>query len=161
MNVALPLPEGARVVHIGPHKTGSTALQSALHQAREDLGNQGVRYASVGRHDARPIRWVTDRMTAGMQGDAQRPKWDRVLRRLTPEAGGRTVFSSEFLSDASDDQIARIADDMDAESTWIVVTVRPLAKILPSQYQQYLQRGSRFTYETGWRASSGPRCVRR
>ena len=28
-----------------------------------------------------------------------------------------------------------------------MVTLRPLAKILPSQYQQYIQRGSRFTYD--------------
>ena len=37
-----PIPEGARLVHIGPHKTGSTAIQVALHSARDRLGEHGV-----------------------------------------------------------------------------------------------------------------------
>ena len=151
----MQLPKGARLVHIGPHKTGSTALQSALHQARTELDEQGVRYASVGRHDARPIRWVTNRMVAGVNVEAQPPKWERVRRRLTPPAGGRAVFSSEFFSDATDQQIERIARDMDVDNTWIAVTLRPLAKILPSQYQQYLQRGSSFTYATWLKSKFG------
>ena len=39
------IPEGGRLIHIGPHKTGTTTLQWALHHAREALHEQGVHYA--------------------------------------------------------------------------------------------------------------------
>ena len=38
------------MVHIGPHKTGTTAIQAALFAARAELERQGVTYASEGRH---------------------------------------------------------------------------------------------------------------
>ena len=45
----LELPEGSRLVHIGPHKTGTTALQAAFHLARDRVEEQGIHYASYGR----------------------------------------------------------------------------------------------------------------
>ena len=43
-----PLPDGSRLLHIGPHKTGTTALQIALAKHSSDLLAQGVRYLSEG-----------------------------------------------------------------------------------------------------------------
>ena len=34
------LPSGVRLLHIGPHKTGSSAIQGALHAARERLADR-------------------------------------------------------------------------------------------------------------------------
>ena len=45
MTDPLLLPEGCRLIHIGPHKTGTTALQWAMHVARDSLHEQGVHYA--------------------------------------------------------------------------------------------------------------------
>ena len=33
----VPVPEGTRLVHVGPHKTGTTAVQNALWDARQSL----------------------------------------------------------------------------------------------------------------------------
>lgn len=41
---SLPLPEGTCLLHIGPHKTATTSLQSAFHAAREAMASQGVHY---------------------------------------------------------------------------------------------------------------------
>ena len=38
------LPEDAVLLHIGVHKTGTTAIQAALADAREELASLGVRY---------------------------------------------------------------------------------------------------------------------
>ena len=38
------LPEDAILVHIGPHKTGTTAMQYAFFTAREELLQHGVLY---------------------------------------------------------------------------------------------------------------------
>ena len=41
---AVLLELGTRLLHIGPHKTGTTAIQGALHLARERLTAEGVVY---------------------------------------------------------------------------------------------------------------------
>ena len=38
------LPEGAVLLHIGPYKTGSTAIQQALFDQRDVLAEHGVLY---------------------------------------------------------------------------------------------------------------------
>jgi hypothetical protein len=142
----LTLPEGSGLLHIGPHKTGSTALQDALDQARDELEAQGVRYVSRNRHEANAARYVTHRLVAGQNESQAERKWRRIVRELTADEPRRKVFSSEFLSDASPEQVRGIAEQL-GPGTFVAVTLRSLASILPSQYQQYLQRGSTIAYE--------------
>lgn len=145
MSTPPTLPPGARLLHVGPHKTGTTALQSALHQARSSMADQGVRYVARQQHDARAARWITQRMVAGTDPKRSERRWKRAVEILREPTMDRRVFSSEFLSDATDEQIATIVDQVGAEDLWIAITLRPLARILPSQYQQSLQRqGGRF-----------------
>ena len=61
------LEAGTRLVHIGPHKTGTTAIQGALHLARERLAAQGVVYPGRGRQPLWPVLAVT-----GQPGAARR-----------------------------------------------------------------------------------------
>ncbi len=37
-----PLPAGTRLLHIGPHKTGTTSVQAALFAARDTMAAHGV-----------------------------------------------------------------------------------------------------------------------
>ncbi len=147
MSDPLVLPQGAKLIHIGPHKTGSTAIQDALDQSREELLAQGVVYVSENRHEATPARYVTDRLAPGHSAKRAAGRWAAITADLRAEGPERKVYSSEFLSDATEEQVQRIIDDIDAENTYVVVTLRPLASILPSQYQQYVQRGSTLPYE--------------
>lgn len=149
------LPVGARVVHIGPYKTGTTALQAACHAARDDLAAQGVRFVSRSRHDIRPVRFVTDRLVPGMDPGQAARRWQRMVARTRPDPGGRTFLSSEFLCEASDAQVARIAADIGVGPTWVVITLRPLARLLPSQYQQDVQRGLDEPYDAWLRDRIG------
>lgn len=144
---ASPIPEGNALLHIGPHKTGSTAIQDALHQARREMASQGVRYASARRHDGPAARWVTDRMIPGQDAARGQRLWEEVVAAMRDRSYARRVFSSEFLSDATDAQIDRIVDALGADQTYVVLTLRPIAKILPSQYQQSVHRGSVAPYQ--------------
>ena len=54
----LLLPQGTRLVHIGPHKTGSTSVQVALDDRREHLAAQGVRYAGPARRPSKAGRSI-------------------------------------------------------------------------------------------------------
>src|SRR5262245_50160829 len=58
-----PFPAGSRILHIGPPKTGTTALQASCWAARASLLAQGVRYAGGRQHAALPARAVTGRPT--------------------------------------------------------------------------------------------------
>lgn len=148
MTDPLTLPEGARLLHIGPHKTGSTAIQDAMDQARDEMLEQGSVYISSHRHEATPARYVTDRLAAGQSPKRAGRRWAEMVEAMRADGPERKVYSSEFLSDATEEQVKRIVGDVGTENTYVAVTLRPLASILPSQYQQYLQRGSTFGYES-------------
>ena len=135
------LPDGTRLVHIGPYKTGTTAIQAAFHLARGAAAKQGVHYAGYGRQP----------MTAVMAGIGKPSPWSNnrkppnqaVWRQLVGEIRGssarQVVLSSESFSDAEPDAIRRVVDDLGGDKVHIAVTLRPLAKVIPSQWQQYVQ----------------------
>ena len=58
-HVGGPDGNGRRLLHIGPHKTGTSAIQGALFLARERLAAQGVIYPGQGRAVLWPILAVT------------------------------------------------------------------------------------------------------
>ena len=60
-SIARVLPEGTRLVHIGPHKTGTTSLQAALFGARAAMLAQGVRHVGRTPNPAAAVRAVTGR----------------------------------------------------------------------------------------------------
>jgi hypothetical protein len=84
-------------------------------------------------------------MLRGADADEGRRRWEGVVNAMRDSTAKRRVFSSEFLSDATDAQISRIIEQLGDETT-VVLTLRPLAAILPSQYQQYVRRGTRVDY---------------
>lgn len=55
------LPAGSRILHIGPHKTGSTAIQVSLQEAGDRLAEHGVVY--LGRKRTAPAG-----MSIGIRG---------------------------------------------------------------------------------------------
>ncbi|MGH1561858.1 hypothetical protein [Mumia sp. DW29H23] len=143
----LLLPEGTRLVHVGPHKTGSTALQGAFDNARGAALEQGVRYAGRTRHESVAVRWVTDRILPQQNPVAAEKRWRELVTELTESPEPRVVVSSEFFSDAKEEHVEAVVRDLGREKLTIAITLRPLAKILPSQWQQYLQRGMTHSYD--------------
>ncbi|MET9022440.1 hypothetical protein ABZV93_20910 [Actinopolymorpha sp. NPDC004070] len=141
------LPTGTRLLHIGPHKTGTTAVQAALFEIREELAGRGIYYPSYDRHPMHAVLAVTGRHS--MMGDdpPKQRHWDRLLNDMLVSEAQTGVISSEFFSEAGPEAIARIVEDVGGERVHVVVTLRPLVKILPSQWQQYVQNGQRTTYE--------------
>lgn len=143
-----PIPLGARLLHVGPPKTGSTALQDALHQSRPALRRQGVTYVSRGRHELIPARYVTGRLPGGPKWAWAERRWEELVAALREQGPERKIYSSEYLADASDDHLTRIVDALGPEDLYVVITLRPLVDLVPSQYQQYLQGGLTTDYES-------------
>jgi len=140
----LLLPEGSRVLHIGPHKTGTTSLQSAFHLCREAVTAQGVHYVGKGRHPMSAVLAAIG--LASPTSDAKAPpplrRWEEALEEMATATEPRIVLSSEFFADAKNAAIRSVVDQVGPEQVQVVVTLRPLAKILPSQWQQTVQSSS-------------------
>ena len=62
-----------------------------------------------------------------------------------PPAAPRGL-SSEFFAEADDATARRVIADLGGARVHVVVTLRSLTRILPSQWQQYLQNGFDFRY---------------
>jgi hypothetical protein len=141
----LLLPSGTCLLHVGPHKTGSTAVQSAFHLARARLAAQGVCYPGRGRQPLLAVLAVTGQ--PGLLGEVkpQQVHWDKLVHGIRAAKGQRVFLSSEFFAEAKDLAVQRVIDDLGPQMH-VVVTLRPLHEILPSQWQQYLQNGYRMSY---------------
>lgn len=146
--VITPLPAGTRLLHIGPHKTGTTSIQGALFAAKDQLLEHGVEWPAASRHPMDAVLAACAR--PGMMGDRgpSEKQWLQLVDRVQA-AGDRTaVVSSEFFADAPDDEaVERIVEQLGGTCVHILITLRPLAKIMPSQWQQYVQNGLRMGYE--------------
>ncbi|MFE7277391.1 hypothetical protein [Streptomyces sp. NPDC057623] len=147
-SVITPLPTGTRLLHIGPHKTGTTAIQGALFAARDEMARHGVAWPAPTRHPMEAVLAACAR--TGMLGDTAPTErhWERLVEQVRATGRRTSVISSEFFADASDDEVAgRIVEQLGGDRVHVLVTLRPLARIMPSQWQQYVQNGLRMGYE--------------
>ena len=142
------IPVGARLVHIGPHKTGTTAVQGALHRARKELPNYGTTVAHKEQHPMRAVLGLTGE--PGMKGVGRQDpiEWERLVADVEAAQTDRVVISSEFFADADDTAIKQAVADLGGPAVHVAVTLRPLARILPSQWQQYVQNDLTVDYES-------------
>ena len=143
---AVLLEPGSRLLHIGPHKTGTTAIQGALHLARERLAAEGVVYPGRGRQPLWPVLAVTGQPALLGGPRPEISYWDSLVRDVRAAGDQRVVLSSEFFAEADNATARRVIADLGGARVHVVVTLRSLARILPSQWQQYLQNGFHFRY---------------
>src|SRR3954454_7449312 len=141
-----PLPPDAVLLHVGPYKTETTALQGAFHTGRERLAPLGVHYAGSGRQPMLAALAMTGR--PGRRGDpaASKRHWEDLCDDVRAARGKRVVVSSEFFSDASAEAAAQVVEGLGGDRVHVIVTLRPLGKLMPSQWQQYVQNGLRMRY---------------
>ena len=142
------LPAGTRLLHIGPHKTGTTTLQGAFHAARRAVARQGVLYASTNKQAIQAARAVAGRASPYMGNKVPaEAHWTNLVAQVEGSTASRVLISAETFADAAPDAVRRVVHDLDPTAVHVVATLRPLARILPSQWQQYLQNGLPLSYE--------------
>lgn len=141
--------ENGLLLHIGVHKTGTTAIQAALADARPELEKHGVRYPGrlQAHHRAalavlgRPWGWNT---RGGAVLDTEH--FDKLATRAAAHRG-RVVISSEFLCEADEQTARTVVERLGGERVQVVVTLRNLGRLLSSSWQQYLKYGLTTPYE--------------
>jgi hypothetical protein len=145
------LVDGARLLHIGFRKCGTSALQSALRAARPRLPALGVAYPGLHLNHTTAARSVTQRTTGWVSRGAKpmpRKDWTELVEQVAGVGDDRkAVVSSEFFEVSDEATINTIADGLGGDRMHVVVTVRPLDRILPSAWQQTVQFGTRRGYE--------------
>ena len=142
-----PIPEGSVLLHIGPQKTGSTAIQESLHDARERLAELGVYYPGPYR---RPIEagWAVLGGGAPLGRPAPRIEaWQTLIDGLHASTLPRRILSNEDLSRGSDAVVERIVNDVGADDIHLLYVARRYDQLLPSHWQERLKARMTLSFE--------------
>ena len=130
-----PIPEGARLVHIGPHKTGTTSIQSALARGAAS-SKSSYYYPPVGEFG--PGHAILAWQFLGLNRRERDPE---ALSREIEGARGRgsqkMILSSEEFSRAllTADSFRQFAPVCASVDTELVITLRPLRDRIYSELQ--------------------------
>lgn len=144
---AMLLPEGACLLHIGPYKTGSTAAQSAMHNARPRLAEHGVVYAGRGTRDRRAGWAVMERKPRG-RDVPKIEEWQALVDEVRAAADQRVCVSNEDFARLGQKYVDRISDDLGRDRLHVVAVARRFDRLLPSQWQERVKCHETASYET-------------
>lgn len=141
-------------LHIGPPKTGTSFLQAAWFQHRDDMAQQGLLYPGgqlMSQFRAAAVALEKEPVVARMP-PGQRRAWDR----LTSAVGawdGEALLSSEHYSLGSAGHAKRIVDRLYevADEVHVIVTARDLARQVPAGWQQQVKQGLSISFDEFWR----------
>lgn len=140
------LPAGTHLIHIGPQKTGSSALQGALHVARADLREHGVVYPGPGPKPRAAAEGGLGFARAEPSKGA-RKAWRALLAQVNDPGARIVCVSLEAFGRADDDQIRKIVTELGGEAPHVVAVARRYDRLLPSQWQERVKSGLRATYD--------------
>ena len=133
------------MLHIGPHKTGSTAIQVALFAARDALLEHGVYYPGKAR---RPRAASEELFRAVKKGDTGALKrWDALVAEVGSAQERVVCVSDEQFGKGSREIVGRIVGELGDEKAHVVAVARPLDSYLPSQWQERVKAGRPETYD--------------
>jgi hypothetical protein len=143
----LAIPDGGRLIHIGFPKTGTTFLQGALSRARPQLRELGVVYPGKDRYHKSAGVFISEAVPRRGDAPVSEADWTRLVKQTHAAGDRRVVISSEWLSETPTDAVRRVVKELGDDRVHVVATLRPIVKIMPSAWQQYLQNGARLQYE--------------
>jgi hypothetical protein len=143
-------------VHIGLQKTGTTYLQAVMLGNRDQLASQGVALMPPTKKEAFQLMLaVRDRYQPGRDPASVVDALSRFETRLARSSAPRMLLSQESLSAARPAQVKRFLAACEGVEVHVVLTVRDLARSVPSAWQQDLKAGRTATYRRYLRRLQG------
>ena len=141
----LLLPEGARLLHIGLMKTGTTSLQNAAAVRRKELFERGVLYPGRSVNHREAMAALMGRTLGGLEPPPR--AWKKVRSEIRRDTTRRVLLGHEFVSEADDAAAQAIREELGARAH-VVITLRNYAAMLPSAWQQTLKTGRTRTFDS-------------
>jgi hypothetical protein len=143
------------LLHIGPHKTGSTAIQVALFGARDRLADLGVHYPGRKRRRREASEEVFAAVRRGGPG-AVTPVWDALVDEVAAAGDVRVCVSDELFGKGTLAQAERVVRDLGGAGPHVVAVARVYERYLPSQWQERVKAGVAASYEDWLRVVFDP-----
>ncbi len=130
------------IIHVGPHKTGTTYIQKRLIDARPLLKKMGFHYpefgiSQFGHH--RIVRYFSN------QGNDDINFPLEILRENIP-LDQNIIISSENFVTLNEIGLNRIANFFPTHKLEIVFFIRDLAGLWPSYWQENIKHGADYTF---------------
>jgi hypothetical protein len=138
------------ILHVGFHKSGTSALQESLANQRDELHKAGVLYPSIGKKAHHRVAWGLSQKPWGWKakGAEKTPykTFSRMASLINLSSAPKIILSSEFFAELEPEFLQKLASSIRGRQIKILFTLRPLAKLLSSSYQQYLKFGLKADY---------------
>jgi hypothetical protein len=139
-------------LHIGASKTGTSSLQRGLFGSADQLASQGIGVPLESRHAhvervLRPLGWVT---ASGFVDDYPSNALAPLVPTLRSCRGDRLLMTCEDLCEADHGRIEVLRDLAERAGLRlrVVLTLRGLATVVPSEWQQFLKHRMTLDYPT-------------
>ena len=137
------MPGAPLFIHIGLQKTGTSYLQSIFWQSVDSLREQGLDMVPGSKRAT--FHLMLD-VRARYNPDFDPPEVARALAGLpallAESTGSRALITEESLAASTHDQIERLLAACAGREVHVIITLRDLARQIPSAWQQSLQGGS-------------------
>jgi hypothetical protein len=145
------LPRGSILLHIGPHKTGTTSLQAALRENSATLKAHGVEYlAQDGKPAANRVARSLLRLPFIGKEVVPYAEWEQFAQKINQSDAPRIILSGEEFSFCGSKEIHELARTFGVDRLHVVITIRPIARILPSHWQLDLRAGATTKHLDDW-----------
>lgn len=141
----LLLPPGTRLVHLGPQKTGTTSLQTAFFDSRDDIARYGVAYPG-GQPRPRRAGWGLG-LPGAPRGGVPRQEWEDFAAEVRACGDLRVCVSDENYARAESDLARQLVESLGGDAVHVVAVARRLDKYLPSEWQQRVRAGFLGSFE--------------
>jgi len=146
-NTPTPHPDGligphGVLLHPGAPKAATTAIQSCLAAIRQQLWDDGLVYPGTELNHIAASRAALGMPNIPHEAAKDARKWAN-LQRTVQRHEGRAIVSSELLAVCSDEKAATVVAALGGERVHVVLTLRSLASVLPSAWQESVKAGNR------------------
>jgi hypothetical protein len=121
------------VLHIGPHKTGSTSIQGFMGQHARTLAQHGVIYPEIGRARAGGHYGLKAEVR---DRNSDLPGWQALAALARQCPNDRIVVSCEGFENLNDHQIGAIAHSLQGQEVLVIGYFRDYGGLIQSQYLQ-------------------------
>jgi hypothetical protein len=121
------------ILHIGSDKTGTTAIQSALHKNRELLASKRVLYPKLNLSDHHGCLVIE--LRDGKQGTA----WKKLNKQIGDTTSDVLIISSEAFCTLSKKDIKLLGEWLNPDNVTVICYLRSADQYLESGFMQRLK----------------------